>query len=429
MPTPFRSDFLSDELSDHVVVCGLGRFGLRIVELLREQGVSVVAITSPETREDRRVAALDRGAELITGDFRFPDTREAARLDQARALILATSDDLVNLETALDVRGQHPKLCIIMRHSEERLASRLEQDFDLTHVLVPSLLAAPHFAEAALAPPPEPSKTRHRARRLRLRRAKQPDLSLLFLLLCLLFLGGVLIFHQNIGLSYMDAAYFTVTILTTVGFGDFNLQSEPAAVKLFGMVLMFGGVLLLATLSSLLTNYILSGAAQQARAERTIRRYRGHIILCGLGSVGFAIAERLRARNVRVVVIDMTLEDALFRDLATRVPILLGDATRPETLLKAGFRRARAVVAATSSDALNLEIGLMAQTLVEDYRPENPVRLVLRCFDPDLARRIHRVSQNYTLLSSAEIAAPLFVEAALHPKKGAASEAILEGST
>ena len=136
MPTNFLPDF-PDALSDHVVVCGLGRFGLRIVQLLREQKIAVVAITSSETREDRRVAALDLGAQLITGDFRFPDTREAGRLESARALILATSDDLINLETALDVRSQHPELCLVMRHSDARLGDRLEHDFDITHVLVP----------------------------------------------------------------------------------------------------------------------------------------------------------------------------------------------------------------------------------------------------------------------------------------------------
>lgn len=427
MPLPFSAP----ELSDHVVVCGLGRFGLRIVSLLREQGVAVVAITSPETREDRRVAALDLGAQLLTGDFRFPDTREAARLETARALILATSDDLANLETALDVRGQHPTLCIVMRHSDERLGERLQQDFDLNYVLVPPILAAPHFAEAALAPAPERPHPRKRLAPLRRgRRPYRPDLTQLLLLLVLLFLGGVLVFHKNLNLGYLDAAYFTMTILTTVGFGDFNLQSAPAPVKLFGMLLMFGGVLLLATLSSLLTNYILSGAAQQARAERTARRFRGHVIVCGLGSVGFAIARHLRARNLQVVVVDKTPEDDFFRDLAGRLPTLLGDATRPETLLRAGIRRARAVIAATSSDALNLEIGLTAQALVEELRPEQPLSLVLRCFDPDLARRIHRVSQNYTLLSSAEIAAPIFVEAALHSNKvGVVSETTLEGST
>lgn len=410
MPLPF----LPEELSGHVVVCGLGRFGLRIVELLHAQQIAVVAITSPETREDRRVAALELGAQLITGDFRFPDTRESARMESARAVILATSDDLVNLETALDVRGQHATLCIVMRHSDARLGERLEHDFDITHVLVPPLLAAPHFVEAALAPPPESLPARaSKSTPITLRPAPRTDLSLLMLLLLLLLVGGILIFHQYLGMSYLDAAYFTVTILTTVGFGDYNLHDASPVMKLFGMLLMLGGLLLLATLSSLLTNYILSGAAQQARAEQTARRYRDHIILCGLGSVGYAIATQLRARNLRVVIVDMTPDDVFFRDLATRTPVLQGDATRPETLLKAGLGRARALIAATSSDALNLEIGLTAQSLVEERRAERPMPLVLRCFDPDLSRRIHRVSRNYTLLSSAELAAPIFVEAAL----------------
>jgi hypothetical protein len=56
---------------------------------------------------------------------------------------------------------------------------------------------------------------------------------------------------------------------------------------------------------------------------------------------------------------------------------------------------------------------LVAQTLAEERRPPHrPLRLVLRCFDPDLANRVHAVSDVYTLLSSAQIAAPLFVAAA-----------------
>ena len=61
----------------------------------------------------------------------------------------------------------------------------------------------------------------------------------------------------------------------------------------------------------------------------------------------------------------------------------------------------------------NLEIGLMAQGTVEGRRPDRPLRLVLRCFDPELARRIHAVSDDYTLLSEAMIAAPFFVRTAL----------------
>ncbi len=80
---------------------------------------------------------------------------------------------------------------------------------------------------------------------------------------------------------------------------------------------------------------------------------------------------------------------------------------------QAGIDRARALVACTSNDALNLEIGLMAQDTVERRRADRPLRLVLRCFDPELARRIHAVSDDYILLSEAQITAPLFVQRAI----------------
>jgi predicted transcriptional regulator len=51
---------------------------------------------------------------------------------------------------------------------------------------------------------------------------------------------------------------------------------------------------------------------------------------------------------------------------------------------------------------------------VEEIRPDRPLRLVLRCFDPDLANRVHAISEAYTLLSSAEVAAPIFVREALN---------------
>ena len=101
------------------------------------------------------------------------------------------------------------------------------------------------------------------------------------------------------------------------------------------------------------------------------------------------------------------------RALPHGIPVVVGDATRVDTLLRAGLDRARALIAATSLDAVNLEIGLTAHMLVDERRPERPLRTVLRCFDPDLANRVHNVSRDYTLLSAAKIAAPIVVAHAL----------------
>jgi voltage-gated potassium channel Kch len=248
---------------------------------------------------------------------------------------------------------------------------------------------------------------------------RQPSIPLLFFLgLLLLFLTGVAVFSHHMGLPIIDAAYFTVTTLATVGYGDINLQKESVFLKLFGIFLMVGGVFLVAGITSTFTTFLLSGELVRFTARVNASRLHGHIIVCGLGSVGDAVARGLHERGEKVVVIDTEPIDERVHDVAAMVPVLVGDATRPELLERAGFARARALIAAVSADAVNLEIGLVARTLIEETRPDRPMRLVLRCFDPDLEARMEAVSQNYAPLSSARLAAPLFVEKALQtPRK------------
>tara|TARA_Y100000310_G_C20686121_1_gene819116 strand:- start:1461 stop:1700 length:240 start_codon:yes stop_codon:yes gene_type:complete len=49
---------------------------------------------------------------------------------------------------------------------------------------------------------------------------------------------GVFIFSFSLEISKIDALYFVVTILTTVGFGDYNLQQASQIIKLFGILMM-----------------------------------------------------------------------------------------------------------------------------------------------------------------------------------------------
>jgi Trk K+ transport system NAD-binding subunit len=407
----------------HVIVCGLGRFGLRIVELLREQGVPVVIITE-NSREDRKNRAFFLGARIVNGDFRFPGIRADAGIARARAFILASSDDSANLEAALDARREAPRARVIMRVDSDRVAGRLCADFEIDAALSPPVLAAPAFVEAALAPAPEEPEESvapvavplesYDARRL----SRRAVPTILIVALLSLFVSGVIVFRTALNLSWTDAVYFTTTILTTVGFGDFHLREEPDNVKWFGTILMFGGVTLIAALSSFLTNFFMSGAATQIRSEQIAARYREHVIVCGLGSVGYEVVGELLKQRRRVVIVDNDPTEGEARNFAGRVPVIVGDATDPVTLRRAGVHRARAVVATVSQDLINLEIGFMARNLRQEKRGLKPLRLVLRCFGPDLAERIHAQSRAYTLLSSAEIAAPVFVEQALAATPG-----------
>ena len=396
-----------------VVVCGLGRFGLQVVEVLRGRGCKVTVVSDESTSLERIERATAAGAGIVTGDFRTPSARRAANVATAQAVVLTSASDVDNLEAALEIRGESPHVRVVMRHSQPQLSRRFEADFGIAAAFAPADLAAAAFVEAALAAPsatpPSPAD-----RRIRLpRRPIRTEFLAIPLLLVGIYATAIVVFRSTLGLSWIDATYFATTVVTTVGFGDINLLEAPAWVKLFGVGLMFAGVLLIALTASLLAVFVVTGTADRLRNEFRARRLRNHVVVCGLGSVGTAVARDLYDRGSLVVVIDPQADDELHRETNPRCPVIVGDATRPVILHRAGIERARALIACTSNDALNLEIGLTAQSVAESSRNGRPLRLVLRCFDADLARRIHAVSSNYTLLSEATIAADVFVARAL----------------
>ena len=83
---------------DAVVVCGLGRFGLQVVEALRGCGCPVTVVSDSHTHPERIERAEAAGARLVRGDFRTHAARRDAEIGRARAVVLTTASDVANLE-------------------------------------------------------------------------------------------------------------------------------------------------------------------------------------------------------------------------------------------------------------------------------------------------------------------------------------------
>src|SRR5215468_8562982 len=120
-------------------------------------------------------------------------------------------------------------------------------------------------------------------------------LRILLALALAVMLGGVVVFkfghHDN--LSWLDALYFTVTTMTTVGYGDIALKDARDGVKLFGIFFMPASAGLLAATFGILTDYLIKARLEQLFGPWR-SRMRNHVILCGLGHVGIRILEQLR---------------------------------------------------------------------------------------------------------------------------------------
>jgi len=100
--------------SDHVVVVGLGQVGLRLCMLLRELGISVVAIDDQPDGEN--VGQARRlGLPVIIGRGADPSVLRRLSLDKALALAAVTSEDLQNIRVALTAGAEAPGLRIVLR--------------------------------------------------------------------------------------------------------------------------------------------------------------------------------------------------------------------------------------------------------------------------------------------------------------------------
>ena len=131
---------------NHVVLCGLGRVGYRIVEELLAAKELVVAIEKDGDSmfvEEMR----DRGVPVLIGEARLRKNLHLANVQEARAIILATNDDLANLDTALTAREIKPDLKVVLRLFDDTLATKVAAQFDMP-VISTSQVSAPAFVAA-----------------------------------------------------------------------------------------------------------------------------------------------------------------------------------------------------------------------------------------------------------------------------------------
>lgn len=172
--------------------------------------------------------------------------------------------------------------------------------------------------------------------------------------------GGTL-GYRLLGFGWLDAAYQTVMTVTTVGFRELDTFGD--AEKLFTIVVMLVGIaVVLYTFSALMGMAVegqLRDAVGRRRNTRRVRTMRDHVVLCGWGRVGRAIAAALAHEGRPFVVVDSdpTRLEGLDH------PTVLGDATDDEVLRAAGVERASALVATLDSDAANLFVTLSARAM------------------------------------------------------------------
>ena len=147
------------ELQKHIVVVGLGSFGIRVVADLKAAGHDVVVIERSETNR-YLAAAAELDVPVIFGDATLRQTLEAARIDEAIAVAVLTPDDMVNIETGIVLRellgtrwmksAGYPGVPVVLRVYDRALGAAVAHRFGFENVRSTVDLGTPWFIGASL---------------------------------------------------------------------------------------------------------------------------------------------------------------------------------------------------------------------------------------------------------------------------------------
>lgn len=134
--------------------------------------------------------------------------------------------------------------------------------------------------------------------------------------------------------------------------------------------------------------------------------YANHIVLVGLGHLGYRVAQQLHELEEDVVAIDVdTRAETLSKVDAMQIPVIQDNANRETVLQSAGVAKADAIVICTQDDGLNLQVAFKARSINPD------IRVVIRIFDDYFARTLEE-NFKFHALSATHMAAPSFATAA-----------------
>ena len=189
------------------------------------------------------------------------------------------------------------------------------------------------------------------------------------------------------GTSWLDALYMTSNVITTTGFREAVEIRDSVAGRLFTVGLLLVGAGAGAYAISTFTAFIVEGDLteefRRRKMTRTVDAMEDHYIVCGVGQAGLAVVQELVATHRDLVIVEADEHNAERIDtLYPDVPLVRGDFTDDDVLLRAGVTRAAGIVLCVDSDKDSLVGTVTARQL-------NPgIRIVARATDERAIQRL-----------------------------------------
>ncbi len=177
------------------------------------------------------------------------------------------------------------------------------------------------------------------------------------IIIILLLIYGVVGSYFIMDLNIVDSIYYSITTMTTVGYGDY-IPYTPIE-KIFSTSLSLAGVALLAYVFNIfLTNFqqTMKRYSKEARKMKKINDMDDYYILCGFGRVGKVVFEELKNRKQNIIVFEKDSEIYESIEEDNSIVTIHKDATEDDLIAKLANEKCNSVIVSTGDDVNNLFI-------------------------------------------------------------------------
>jgi Trk K+ transport system NAD-binding subunit len=338
-----------DGASDHVLVCGAGTRSRAVVDDLAERGVEAVLVTT-----DRETAETwgDDGYAVVHGDGWTVDLLDDADADAARAVVTNTTDE-TNLGVVVAAREAAPDAPVYSVVDDPAFAD-YQRHAGADGAFTPRELLGKGLAWRITTG----FSTDVGVAELRdLRVARLP------------ITPGSEVAGERVG----DAQLEGKTGATLVGAwarGEFRTPPFPD-------LRLDEHTQLLAVGRPDRIDRLEDATGSTARSHT-----HDEVLLLGYGVVGSTVDEVLSANDVPTTVLDVTDHDGVD---------VVGDATDPDDLRRAGVDEVQTIVIALDDDVTALATAFVVRDLAPD------VEVIARANEPETVRKLYRAGTDYVL--------------------------------
>ncbi|MGH7477500.1 MAG: potassium channel family protein [Longimicrobiales bacterium] len=164
--------------------------------------------------------------------------------------------------------------------------------------------------------------------------------------------------------SWLTGIYWTLTVMSTLGFGDITFTSDIG--RAFSTLVLLSGIFMLLVLLPFLFIRLFYGPWLEARVRNSAPRglakeVAGHVIICTYDDITPGLIGRLRTHGIPYIVIESDPARAA-RMHAEGIAVVTGEVDDIETYRRLNVERAR-LVFANLNDAANTNITLTVREL------------------------------------------------------------------